>query len=112
MVPSQAFNVLHDGKGYMAIGPESTKGGNEMWVLHGGLVPFVLKDVGKSGKWALVGDAYVHGIMDGEGWKEDSTCKRVWLCEMSLALGRHGSSPYCCARKSTMCQRKAKVYKF
>ena len=72
MVVNQAFFVT--AKGYIGLGPPNTKKGYEVWVLHGGNVPFVL--VQPMGRWAraylgeepraFVGDAYVHGIMLGE----------------------------------------------
>ena len=51
--------------------------GDVVSILPGAVVPFVLgqgnKEGSKKGKWRLVGEAYVHGIMHGEalemeGW--------------------------------------------
>jgi hypothetical protein len=38
-------------------------------VLRGGMVPFILRKRG-DGYWGFVGEAYVHGIMDGEFVRE------------------------------------------
>jgi hypothetical protein len=38
--------------------------------LFGGMVPFILRDVASSEKFRLVGESYIHGIMDGELWTE------------------------------------------
>jgi len=53
----------------LGMGPLSTQEGDEVWVLMGAKVPFVLRPVdnGKAPKrYKLVGEAYVHGYMDGE----------------------------------------------
>lgn len=64
MVPNQAFFITKDG--YMGIGSKDTRAGDEVWTLHGGQVPFTLRNMPKLDARTLVGDAYVHGIMDGE----------------------------------------------
>jgi hypothetical protein len=78
MVPNQAFFVTKNG--WMGIGPKSTREGDEIWTLHGGQVPFILRGAEGLDRKTLVGDAYVHGIMDGEikwlGRKEET----VRLC--------------------------------
>jgi len=72
MVVNQAFFVT--ASGYMGLGPPNTEKGDEVWVLSGGNVPFVLRP--HVGRWggpeigenprSFIGDAYVHGIMLGE----------------------------------------------
>ncbi|KAK7746220.1 hypothetical protein SLS62_009436 [Diatrype stigma] len=60
--------------GYMGLGPSSTAVGDCVYVLIGGCTPFVLRSAGESevpsvGRRSchrLVGDCYVHGLMDGE----------------------------------------------
>ena len=62
-------------KGYMAIVPPGTKEGDMVCLILGGQVPFVFRqfqtsDIDRSRKeqsYALVGECYVHGMMDGEG---------------------------------------------
>jgi hypothetical protein len=57
------FFVTH--KGYMGLGPRSMQPGDEVFIFSGADVPFVLrKSVLEEHR--LVGEAYVHGIMDGE----------------------------------------------
>ena len=34
-------------------------------IIYGAVVPFVFRDLG-NGRYQFVGEAYVHGIMDGE----------------------------------------------
>lgn len=56
--------------GRLAIGPDHARKGDSVWIFPGADVPFVLRDVG-SGWWKVVGEAYVHGIMDGEMMARD-----------------------------------------
>ena len=60
-------------KGYFGLGNSETQAGDQVWVLIGGKVPFVLRLVvdndGTSSfdsSFWLVSDCYLHGIMDGE----------------------------------------------
>ncbi|KAI8941941.1 hypothetical protein NX059_000055 [Plenodomus lindquistii] len=69
MVPNHSYFVTK--RGYMGIGPPQIASGDEVWILYGGRVPFILRKAGpslalSSGNFTLVGDAYVHGVMDGE----------------------------------------------
>ncbi|KAK0124903.1 hypothetical protein ONS96_008781 [Cadophora gregata f. sp. sojae] len=62
-------NVLHrqlmiSKKGYIGLGPVPAKKGDLICVLYGCSVPIVLRKVGKH--YILVGECYVHGLMDGE----------------------------------------------
>jgi hypothetical protein len=51
--------------GYIGLGPWDTEQGDVVCLLFGGSTPFVLrKSVNETFK--LVGDAYIHGVMDGE----------------------------------------------
>ena len=52
-------------KGYMGVG--NPKPGDEVFLLKGSSVPFVLRPRGPGREgFFVVGDCYVHGIMDGE----------------------------------------------
>jgi hypothetical protein len=55
-------------KGYFGIGPAELEEGDEIYILAGGKLPFVLRPLPESqpDTFELVGDCYVHGIMDGE----------------------------------------------
>lgn len=63
-------------KGYIGIAPAGTRIGDHICVLHGGEMPFILRQCsvndssGPAGEMAedyvLVGEAYVHGLMHGE----------------------------------------------
>jgi len=72
MVVNQAFFVT--ATGYIGLGPPNLVKGDEVWVLCGGNVPFVLRPQTATRGMApseacpryFLGDAYVHGIMHGE----------------------------------------------
>ena len=78
-------------RGYLGLAPEEAETGDEVWTLAGGDVPFVLRrqsahlaedsgasqgggasspSPGKEPKLVLIGDCYVHGVMDGELWQD------------------------------------------
>ncbi|KAF5576675.1 het-domain-containing protein [Fusarium pseudocircinatum] len=47
----------------------STRAGDEVWILEGCRVPCLFRPSG-DGRYSLVGEAYVHGIMHGEALKD------------------------------------------
>ncbi|KAF4564790.1 hypothetical protein EYR40_010961 [Pleurotus pulmonarius] len=55
--------------GMMGLAPVHARPGDVICILRGGQTPFVLRPKGGNGDgekvWELVGDCYVHGIMDG-----------------------------------------------
>lgn len=53
-------------KGYMGLGPSSIEEGDLVYVLSGGQAPFILRPKVLREGFSLVGESYVHGIMDGE----------------------------------------------
>lgn len=74
-IPQRRFFVTEGG--YIGNGPPRVRPGDEIYVLPGGKMPFVLRrgtmgEIGSSldsdfqSHHKLVGDCYVHGIMDGE----------------------------------------------
>jgi hypothetical protein len=84
MVPNHAFFITS--KGYIGMGPPHTKSGDQVWILYGGRVPFVLRKapensaLSETQKFTLVGDAYVHGIMDGQMVQDNLETRTIWLC--------------------------------
>jgi hypothetical protein len=71
--PSRRF--FRTEKGYIGLGPPNTRVGDEVFILDGGTVPFLLRSERESlrffvgelhNPYTLVGDCYVYGIMDGE----------------------------------------------
>ncbi|KAK5731423.1 hypothetical protein LTR15_001363 [Elasticomyces elasticus] len=59
--------------GRLGIGPSGTKVGDKIAAFAGGDVLYVLRpSAGNACPHTLVGEAYVHGLMDGEAWSNDS----------------------------------------
>ncbi len=52
---------------FLGLGPAEAREGDLTVVLFGGDVPFVLRQMDVGGEFLLVGEGYVHGIMDGGG---------------------------------------------
>lgn len=50
---------------WLGLGPTATEPGDELWLLKATPIPFVLRPTA-DGKYTVVGEAYVHGIMHGE----------------------------------------------
>ncbi|KAL7905862.1 hypothetical protein GGI35DRAFT_459508 [Trichoderma velutinum] len=72
-------------RGYFGLGPQKAEPGDRIAVLFGSAVPFVLRQgVSATGKraWRIVGECYVHGIMQGEviqKWNLGSVDARMLL---------------------------------
>ena len=49
---------------YIGLAPKHSQAGDIVTILLGGQVPFILRK--SNNKYVLIGEAYVHGIMDGE----------------------------------------------
>ncbi|KAK6956106.1 hypothetical protein Daesc_001376 [Daldinia eschscholtzii] len=59
-------------RGFLGLAPYSTRLGDEVWLLKGGNLFYVLRgDDGASAKKILLGEGYVHGFMEGEALKLD-----------------------------------------
>lgn len=59
----RSFIQCRDGRPGLA--PRSTQAGDLVCLLHGGDVPFILRPLDSS-RFTFVGEAYIHGIMQGE----------------------------------------------
>ncbi|KAE9363974.1 hypothetical protein N431DRAFT_497705 [Stipitochalara longipes BDJ] len=86
MTTRQRFFISADG--YIGLCPPNTVKGDEIWVLSGGKVPFVLRSRGQTGRkskaesipeYTLVGNAYVQGIMYGEGLQQCNGLQDIYL---------------------------------
>ena len=53
-------------KGYVGLDPSLLRPGDVLFVPFGAHVPYVIREEPSKKLWRLVGEAYVHGIMDGE----------------------------------------------
>ncbi|KAI0012251.1 heterokaryon incompatibility protein-domain-containing protein [Xylariaceae sp. FL0662B] len=65
--------------GYLGLGPKRLEKGDLVVLVKGGRAPLVLRESDKDGAmYELIGDAYVHGAMDGKLFDE-SQCRNIWL---------------------------------
>lgn len=53
-------------KGYIGLAPWNAKEGDEIALLSGGRTPYILRGTDVPGRFTLVGETYVYGIMGGE----------------------------------------------
>jgi hypothetical protein len=53
-------------QGYFALGPRITRPGDQCYILQGANVPFFLRPHASENRFKLLGEAYVHGFMEGE----------------------------------------------
>jgi hypothetical protein len=81
MLENQTFFITRSG--YIGIGPAQTRDGDQVWVFNGGNVPFVMRKLETEKmeclQLTLTGDAYVHGIMDGEATIDGSLVQTVHI---------------------------------
>ncbi|KAI0491039.1 heterokaryon incompatibility protein-domain-containing protein [Xylaria cf. heliscus] len=67
-------SVFRTSAGQVGRGAIANRVDDEVWVLAGGNVPFILRNVGE-GRYKLIGECYVHGIMHGEAVVADTLKK-------------------------------------
>lgn len=72
----QGRAVFRTRAGLIGIGPDYMKEGDQVWDVLGGEVPFILRAAARDENdgrtkllYNLVGECYVHGIMNGELWQ-------------------------------------------
>jgi hypothetical protein len=60
-----ARRVFSTEQGDLGIAHQGAKAGDEVVVVVGAAVPFVVREI-EGGAYVLIGEAFVHGAMDGE----------------------------------------------
>jgi hypothetical protein len=70
---NRSFFRTEDGKFGLCF--PTSRVGDEVWILAGARVPFVLR--AREGSYILIGEAYVHGAMDGEGTTQGNMHKKT-----------------------------------
>ncbi|KAF2715953.1 HET-domain-containing protein [Polychaeton citri CBS 116435] len=65
-------------KGYLALVPPDTQVGDSLGLFEGGRWPIVFRKSNGTDEHTVVGDSYVHGIMDGSAFNS-SKCKVMWF---------------------------------
>ena len=64
--------------GYVGLGPAAMDAGDVIVIFYGAPVSFVLRPKGQ--EFQLLGEAYIHGIMDGEFMQVNREVKTFHLC--------------------------------
>ena len=62
MCAIRRFFVTRDGR--LGIGPSGLRSGDVVTILFGSGVPMILRK--RAGRWLLVGDCYIHGLIEGQ----------------------------------------------
>jgi hypothetical protein len=65
-VVAQGRRPLLASGGYLGIGPRETEQGDLVFILLGADTPYILRRHSQDETLQLIGEAYVHGVMDGE----------------------------------------------
>ena len=66
-------------QGYLGLGPRCMQSGDVVCLFSGGTTPFIIRR-GDEGKYLLVGEAYVHGMMEGEMMENHPEIEEIVLC--------------------------------
>ena len=66
-------------RGYLGTGSRSLKPGDEVWILHKGRLPLVLRPQQRFGHYRLIGEAFVYGVMHGEALDLDLPLHNITL---------------------------------
>jgi hypothetical protein len=66
--------------GYIGLGPLSTFVGDDVAIFYGEKTPYILLSRSrKSATFHLIGEAYIHGLIEGEALQEDAQAKIINL---------------------------------
>lgn len=79
-VIAQSRRPLLASGGFLGIGPRETEPGDLVFILLGAGVPYILRRHSQDGKLQLIGEAYVHGIMDGEAMEGNPVIETIAIC--------------------------------
>jgi hypothetical protein len=67
-------------RGWLGLGPQHAKAGDEVILLQGMQTPMILRP-SRKGRYTLEGEAYVHGIMDGEFVEREKPLEELFVLE-------------------------------
>jgi hypothetical protein len=65
--------------GYMGLGVAGTRTGNIVAILRSGRTPFILRKTRDQSIFTLLGEAYVHGLMNGEAVRSGKPWETLYL---------------------------------
>jgi hypothetical protein len=74
---SEGRRLFRTKNGYIGLGGRDVRAGDNVVLLAGANAPFVLRP-SDGGRFRVVSDAYVVGMMHGELWDEQG-CDMIWL---------------------------------
>jgi hypothetical protein len=89
--PTHQRTLLRTDRGHIGLGPQSMQVGDTVWIMPGCSSPLVLRRSDKFSqpspnseplhemKQMLIGDAYVHGVMNGEAVNDDTQWENLCL---------------------------------
>ncbi|KAF5678090.1 heterokaryon incompatibility 6 OR allele [Fusarium circinatum] len=63
--------------GYLGMGHDSTQAGDEVWIVSGSPAPLVLRKSAERNEYCLIGEAYVHGAMQGEAVTDEVSWEKI-----------------------------------
>jgi hypothetical protein len=66
--------------GFVGLALAHSQPGDHICVILSGDFPFILRKTPDGEQYKLIGEAYVHGIMDGEGLEPGKAVELVYLC--------------------------------
>lgn len=73
-------------KGFVGVVPNMARVGDVVAIFKGGRVPFVVQRSGaREEAWRLVGECYVHCLMNGEVW----ACLGLWRGSLGFFRGTY-----------------------
>jgi hypothetical protein len=58
--------LFRTSNGFLGLGPCSMRAGDEVWMIQNALVPFILRKEEQGENYTMIGEAYLHGFMQGE----------------------------------------------
>jgi hypothetical protein len=64
---------------HLGVGPQSVEPGDFIFILIGSEIPYVLRRYERNNIYHVIGEAYVHGIMDGEVMERDPIIRDVMI---------------------------------
>ncbi|KAN0089671.1 HET domain containing protein [Hyaloscypha variabilis] len=71
--------VVRTERGYLGLASHATEVGDDVMIGKGSSVPLIMRRCGEKGdEFRLVGDAYIHGIMNGEAFDERK-CQTIFI---------------------------------
>jgi len=77
MVTSRGRKMVRTRKGYIGLTSHLVRVGDQIGLFNGSKVPLIVRR--KEPYWQLLGESYIHGMMDGECYDEHA-CELMWFC--------------------------------